>query len=162
MSYFTAVLARQGRTWSAHALDVEAVGDLAELATQLRIVVTDDAPVLLFVEREDAWWGVVRVDGEEDPRVFVSDAAGVAASPYAAILDVVAFATDPAVEAEDDDDQDEAVPAGACAGDLDVLADLGTSPEDLQEMCDDEVLPMDALAAVAEGAGFAEVLDSLR
>ena len=162
MSYFTAVLARQGRTWSAHGLDVEAVGDLTELATQLRIVVADDAPVLLFVEREDAWWGVVRVDGEEDPRVFVSDAAGVAASPYAAILDVVAFATDPAVEAEEDDDEAEAVPAGACAGDLDVLADLGTSPEDLQEMCDDEVLPMDALAAVAEGAGFAEVLDSLR
>ena len=160
MSYFTAVLARQGRTWSTHALDVEAVGDLAELAIQLRIVVADDAPVLLFVEREDAWWGVVRVDGEEDPRVFVSDAAGVAASPYAAILDVVAFATDPAVEAEDDDDED--VPAGTCAGDLDVLADLGTSPEDLQEMCDDEVLPMDALVAVAEGAGFAEVLDSLR
>ena len=29
-------------------------------------------------------------------------------------------------------------------------------------MCDDEVLPMDALAAVAEAAGFAEVLDALR
>ena len=29
-------------------------------------------------------------------------------------------------------------------------------------MCDDELLPMDALAAVAEAAGFAEVLDSLR
>ena len=166
MSYFTAVLARQGRTWSAHVLDVEAIGDLGELATQLRVVVADDAPVLLFVEREDAWWGVVRVDGEEDPRVFVSDAAGVAASPYAAILDVVAFRSDPAVESEDDEeedeDEDEPVPAGTCAGDLDLLADLGTSPEDLQEMCDDEVPPMDALAAVAEGAGFAEVLDSLR
>ena len=126
-------------------------------------MVPDDAPVLLFVEREDAWWGVVRVDGEEDPRVFVSDAAGVKASPYAAILDVVAFGSDPAVDAEDEEDEEgHAVPAGTCAGDLDVLADLGTSPEDLQEMCDDEMLPMDALAAVAEGAGFAEVLDSLR
>lgn len=137
------------------------MNDLGELATELRIVVADDAPVLLLVEREDAWWGVVRVDGDEDPRVFVSDAAAVAASPYAAILDVVAFASDPAIDAEEDED-DEPVPAGTCAGDLDVLADLGTSPEDLQEMCDDEVLPMDALAAVAEGAGFAEVLDSLR
>jgi hypothetical protein len=29
-------------------------------------------------------------------------------------------------------------------------------------MCEDEMLPMDALAAVAERAGFAEVLDALR
>ena len=163
MPYFTAVVAREGRTWSSHVLDVEAMGDLAELAAGLRIVVADDdAPVLLLVEREDAWWGVVRVDGEEDPRVFVSDAAAVAASSYATILDVVAFASDPAVDAEEEEEDGEVVPAGTCAGDLDVLADLGTSPEDLQEMCDDELLPMDALAAVAEGAGFAEVLDSLR
>ena len=53
-------------------------------------------------------------------------------------------------------------PAAAYAGDVDLLADLGTSAEDLQEMCDDEMLPVDALAALAEAGGFAEVLDSLR
>jgi putative tRNA adenosine deaminase-associated protein len=84
--------------------------------------------------------------------VFVSDAAGVAASRYASVLDIVA----------EDGDDDAAVTAGTCSGDFDVLADLGTSAETLQEMCEDELLPMDALAAVAEGAGFAEVLDSLR
>ena len=158
MSYFTTVLARDGRKWSAHDVDVEAMSDLGELAAELRIVVADDdAPVLLLVEREDAWWGVVRVDGEDDPRVFVSDAAGAAASPYAGILDVVGDADE-----DDDEDEGEQVLSGLCAGDLDVLADLGTSPEELQEMCDEELLPMDALAAVAEGAGFAEVLDSLR
>lgn len=155
MSYFTAVLAREGHTWSAHVLDVEAMGDLGELAAQLRVVVDDDAPVLLLVEREDAWWGVVRVDGEEDPRVFVSDAAGAAASPYATILDVV-------VDEDTEVDEDETVAPGTCAGDFDVLADLGTTPAELRELCDEELLPMDALAAVAEGAGFAEVLDSLR
>ena len=51
---------------------------------------------------------------------------------------------------------------GTCGGDLDLLADLGTSTEALQEMCDDPPLPMDALAAVAEAAGFGEILDSLR
>jgi putative tRNA adenosine deaminase-associated protein len=155
VSYFTAVLARDGRAWAAHDVDVEAVDDLGSLAAELRVVVDDDdAPVLLLVEREDAWWGVVRVDGEDDPRVFVSDAAGAAASPYAAILDV---------DVADPSGDDEVVIApGTCAGDLDVLADLGTSPEQLREMCDEELLPMDALAAVAEGAGFAEVLDSLR
>ena len=90
MSYFTAVLARDGRAWTAHDVDVEAVDDLGSLAAELRDVVEDDdAPVLLLVEREDAWWGVVRVDGEDDPRVFVSDARGAAASPFAAILEVV-------------------------------------------------------------------------
>ncbi len=150
MPYFTAVLAREGRAWTVHDLDVDSESDLAELTGDLRVVAEADEPVLLLVEREDAWWAVVRVDGEEDPRVFVSDVAGVAASTYAELLAV-------GVEEEG-----EAPAQGTCGGDLDVLADLGTSPETLTEMCEDEVLPMDALAAVAERAGFAEVLDALR
>jgi len=148
VSYFTAVLAREGRLWTVHDLDVDAEADLAELTVDLRAVAEADEPVLLLVEREDAWWAVVRVDGDEDPRVFVSDLAGAAASPYADLLALV----------EDDDEE----PEPGCGGDLDVLADLGTPPDTLQEMCDDEVLPMDALATVAEAAGFAEVLDALR
>ena len=149
MSYFTAVLAREGKAWTTHDLEVEGADDLEELTSELRALVDGDEPVLVLVEREDAWWAVVRVDGDEDPRVFVSDVAGAAASPYADLLDV------------SDDDEDEE-PEPGCGGDLDVLADLGTSPDTLQEMCDDEVLPMDALAAVAEAAGFADVLDALR
>lgn len=148
MAYFTAVLDNSAGTWAAHDLDLDAMDDLPELADALRLVTGGDDPVLMLVEREDAWWALVRVDGPEDPRVFVSDLAGVRASAYGELLEV----------APDDDD-----PApGTCAGDLDVLADLGTSTEQLQEMCDDEWLPIDALAAVAERAGFAEVLDSLR
>ena len=154
MPYFTAVVARESRQWVAHDIDVESIEDLGELATELRDVVDDeDEPVLLLVEREDAWWAVVRVDGEEDPRVFVSDAVGAAASTYSSVLELAAA---------HDDDEDDVVRQGACAGDFDVLADLGTSPEQLREMCDEEVMPMDALATVAERAGFAEVLDSLR
>jgi putative tRNA adenosine deaminase-associated protein len=149
LSYFTAVLAREGKTWTTRDLEVEGADDLEELTAELRALVDGDEPVLVLVEREDAWWAVVRVDGDEDPRVFVSDLAGAAHSPYAELLDVTG---------EDDDEEQ---PPG-CGGDLDVLADLGTSPDTLQDMCDDEVLPMDALATVAEAAGFAEVLDSLR
>ena len=149
MSYFTAVLARTGRAWTVHDLDLDSEGDLKELASDLRDLTDSDEPVLLLLEREDAWWAVVRVDGEEDPRVFLSDVAGAAVSSYAALLDV---------DSESDDD----VAPGTCGGDLDLLADLGTSPEALQEMCDDPPLPMDALAAVAEAAGFGEILDSLR
>jgi putative tRNA adenosine deaminase-associated protein len=152
VSYFTAVLARDGRKWFAHDVDVESFADLEELADEMRALATDEEPVLFLVEREDAWWGVVRVDGEEDPRVFVSDAAGVVASRFSAIL---APETDEAEEAA-------LVRAGACAGDFDVLDDLGTSSDTMQQMCEEEMLPMDALAAIAEPAGFAEVLDSLR
>jgi putative tRNA adenosine deaminase-associated protein len=149
VSYFTAVLARDGRAWTFHDLDVDSQSSLTELTADLRGVADDDQPVLLLVEREDAWWAVVRVDGDDDPRVFVSDIAGAVASPYAELLAVA-------------DEEDEDPAPGVCGGDLDLLSDLGTSPESLREMCDDQLLPMDALAAVAEAGGFAEQLDSLR
>ncbi len=149
MPYFTAVLARDGDKWFPRNVDVDALESLDDFADALRAREVGDAePVLAFIEREDSWWAVVRVDGDEDPRVFVSDVAGAAASTYSELLEI-----------EVDED---AGPSGGCAGDFDLLMDLGTSPEDLQEMCDDEMLPMDALAAVAEAGGFAEVLDSLR
>ena len=149
MPYFTAVLARDGDKWFPRNVDVDALESLDDLADALRAREVGDAePVLAFIEREDSWWAVVRVDGDEDPRVFVSDVAGAAASTYSELLEI-----------EVDED---AGPSGGCAGDFDLLMDLGTSPEDLQEMCDDEMLPVDALAAVAEAGGFAEVLDSLR
>lgn len=150
MSYFTAVLAREGRRWTAHDVDVESLKDLGELTDELRLVADDEEPVLLLVEREDAWWAVVRVDGDEDPRIFVSDAAGAASSAYSELLEI------------DGDEEDEEPVVGSCAGDIDVLADLGTPPDALTTMCEDELPPMDALAAVAEAAGFGEVLDSLR
>jgi len=141
VSYFTAVLARDGDKWFARNVDLEALESLDDLADALRVHELGEAePVLAFIEREDAWWAVVRVDGDEDPRIFVSDAAGTAASTFSTLLDVEA---------------DEDVVAAAYAGDIDLLADLGTSPDDLQEMCEDELLPMDALAAVAEAGGFA-------
>ena len=87
MSYFTAVLAREGKGWSVHDVEVDSASDLDELTSELRGLVDDDEPVLLLVEREDAWWAVVRVDGDEDPRVFVSDVGGAAHSPYAGFLE---------------------------------------------------------------------------
>jgi putative tRNA adenosine deaminase-associated protein len=150
VSYFTAVLARDGDKWFPRNVDLEALESLDDLADALRAREVGDAePVLAFIEREDSWWAVVRVDGDEDPRVFLSDAAGAAASSYSELLEV-------------EIDEDVGASAVGYAGDVDLLADLGTSPEDLQEMCDDEMLPVDALAAVAEAGGFAEVLDSLR
>jgi putative tRNA adenosine deaminase-associated protein len=150
VSYFTAVLARDGEKWFAHDVDVEDLEDVGELTAALRGVAKDEEPALLLVEREDAWWAVVRVDADEDPRTFVSDLRGATASPYAKIL---------ALEEPDEDDD---VEPGTPSGDFDVLADLGTPAEALTEICEDELVPMDALAAIAEAGGFDEVLDSLR
>ena len=151
MSYFTAVLARDSDKWFPRDVDLEGLESLDDLADALRAREVGDAePVLAFIEREDSWWAVVRVDGDEDPRVFVSDVVGAAASTYSELLEIIAA-----------DEEAGGLPGG-CGGDIDLLADLGSSPEELQEMCDDEMLPMDALAAIAEAGGFAEVLDSLR
>ena len=150
MSYFTAVLAREGEKWFAHDLDVEGLDDIGELTVALReVAAAEEEPVLLLVEREDAWWAVVRVDVDDDPRVFGSDLLGVAASPYAGVLDV-------------EEPKDGEAEPGTPFGDSDLLTDLGTTPETLAQICEDELVPMDALAALAEAGGFAEVLDSLR
>lgn len=148
MSYFTAVLARDGQKWFARDVDAESATDLRDLTSRLRDAASDEEPVVLLVEREDAWWAVVRVDADEDARVFVSDVEGVAASRFAEVLEVAM-----------DEDVDEVT---GCAGDFDLLADLGAPQEILQEICDDELLPLDALSAIAEACGFAEVVDSLR
>lgn len=42
--------------------------------------------MLVLIEQEDAWFGVVRIDGEDDPRIYVSDAAAAARSSYGEIL----------------------------------------------------------------------------
>ena len=94
MSYFTAVLAREGKSWTTHDLEVEGADDLVELTAELRGLVDGDEPVLVLVEREDAWWAVVRIDGDDDPRVFVSDAAGAAASSYSELLELDVDADD--------------------------------------------------------------------
>lgn len=84
--YFAALLARTEDGWEASDTeldDVEALSDLTDLARDASV---DEDTVLVYIEQEDAWFGVVRVDGEEDPRIYVSDAAAAARSSYGEIL----------------------------------------------------------------------------
>jgi len=144
--YFTAILARTAGAWRARLVDVDGAEDVHELAERLRAVAFDDEPVLLVLEREDAWFAVARVEGAEDPKVFVSDAAAARASTYAGALGV------------DPDGVDEGP-----VGDLDVLEDLGTSAAELTELTgEDGPATDDAVVRLAEAAGFAEVVESLR
>src|SRR3954464_6632029 len=84
--YFAALLARTEDGWEASDTeldDVETLSDLAELAREAS---PEDDTVLVLIEQEDAWFGVVRIDGEDDPRIYVSDAAAAARSSHGELI----------------------------------------------------------------------------
>lgn len=86
MSYFTAVIAGDGQGWRARDVDIEDAGGMDDLADLLRAASYRDGPVLAVVEHEDEWFALVRVDPDGEPRVFVSDLAAAARSPYAELF----------------------------------------------------------------------------
>lgn len=175
--YFAALLARTEDGWEASDTeldDVETVSDLTELAREASV---DDDTVLVFIEQEDAWFGIVRVEGEEDPRIYISDGAAAARSSYGEMLtkellgddldddtaDLDALdldGTEDGEPAEDDEEEDAEVTADAVpaepVGDRLILDDLGLSEKELL------ALDTDALSAIADALGAAEVLETVR
>ncbi|GGT46650.1 hypothetical protein GCM10010271_58380 [Streptomyces kurssanovii] len=177
--YFAALLARTHDGWEASDTeldDVETLSDLTDLAREASV---DEDTVLVFIEQEDAWFGVLRVEGEEDPRIFVSDAAAAARSSYGEILtnellggddddpaaDLDALDLDGTEDGEPEEDgtdtvdlpaqAGESVPTGP-AGDREILADLGMSEKELL------ALETDALSEIADALGAGEVLETVR
>ncbi|WP_019874576.1 tRNA adenosine deaminase-associated protein [Sporichthya polymorpha] len=179
MGYFAAVLTRTEDGWDANEIDLDEIEDLTDLADAMRESSADADPEstsLLFFEQEDAWFAVVRVDGEEDPRVFVSDSDAVGHSAYAEMLLEAAGGTGAALAVEeldvepedsdavddDADDEPEDLDAGP-VGDTELLTDLGTDGETLLSLCSKEgMLPSEILTALAEAAGAGEALESVR
>ena len=86
MSFFTAVMASDGSSWRARDVDVEDCADLDDLSDLMRAAAVEDGPVLCVIEREDGWFALVRVDGEDDPRLFVSDLASALRGHYEPVL----------------------------------------------------------------------------
>ncbi|MFB7667462.1 hypothetical protein ACFC1R_26555 [Kitasatospora sp. NPDC056138] len=167
--------------------EVETLADLADLA---REAAQDDDSVLVFIEQEDAWFAVIRVDGEDDPRIFVSDGAAAARSSYGSVLtdelvdrvgdsdfdddfdtlvaeldDEGAQSEATSQEEEEDDDQGTAgsggVPVGPL-GDCELLADLGIASGELLGLSGEGAVPGDALSEIAEALGCGEVLEAVR
>jgi putative tRNA adenosine deaminase-associated protein len=179
VGYFAVVLSRHEDGWDANDIDLDEIDDLTDLADQMRessALSETEATALLFFEQEDAWFAGVRVDGEDDPRVFVSDSDAVGVSAYAEMLLEAAVGVrgasleidDLEVEADDDDadedgeDEPEELDSGP-VGDSDLLSDLGTDGETLLSLCAKEGLrPSEILTPLAEGAGAAEALESVR
>ncbi|WP_035853714.1 tRNA adenosine deaminase-associated protein [Kitasatospora azatica] len=189
MAYFAAVLARTEDGWDVSETELDNVETLADLADLAREAAQDDDTVLVFIEQEDAWFAVVRVDGEEDPRIFVSDAAAAARSSYGDVVlteELVGRAGDSefddldslVTELEDSEDaelsdsaeEDEedgpltgpgGVPVGPL-GDSELLAEFGVPAKDLLDLSGEGAEPGDALAEIAEALGCAEVLEAVR
>jgi putative tRNA adenosine deaminase-associated protein len=84
--YFTAVIASDGRGWRTRDVDVEDASSLDDLADILRGVGRGDEPVLAVIEHEDEWFALVRVDGNEDARIFVSDLPAASRGVFAELL----------------------------------------------------------------------------
>ncbi|WAZ27130.1 hypothetical protein STRCI_003992 [Streptomyces cinnabarinus] len=174
--YFAALLARTEDGWEASDKELDDVETLSDLADLAREASPEDDTVLVLIEQEDAWFGVVRIDGEDDPRIYVSDAAAAARSSYGEILltdellgrepgdddaDLDSLDLDGTEEPDGDSDDDEegagdAVPHSP-VGDSEILDDLGVSEKELKALDAD-----DALGAIAEALGAAEVLETVR
>jgi putative tRNA adenosine deaminase-associated protein len=88
VAYFAALLARYADEWQARDVDLDEVDDGMGLVEFIREACEDEEPdtAVVLLEREDAWFAVVRLDLDEDPRVFASDLAGVSRSGYADLL----------------------------------------------------------------------------
>jgi putative tRNA adenosine deaminase-associated protein len=171
VTYATAVLARVRTSWFGDELDLDEVEDLDGVVELLQEEVGDDATTaLLFVEEDDEWFAVLRLDGDAEPRVFVSDARVIGSSQIAGLFaeaagEVAAAAveTDDAAADDDDDDDDGTRPDGDPIGDPTLLSDLGTPAPRLLELCAEEgQLPADVISALCEAAGCLDVLDKLR
>jgi putative tRNA adenosine deaminase-associated protein len=187
VAYFAAVLARTEDGWDVSETELDNVETLADLADLARASAQDDDTVLVFIEQEDTWFAVVRVDGEEDPRIFVSDGAAADRSSYGDVVlteELVGRAGDGEIDdfeslvgdledgeaelsTDDEDDEDHpltgpgGVPVGPL-GDAELLAEFGVPAASLLELSGEGAEPGDALAELADALGCGEVLEAVR
>ena len=172
MSTFAAAVARGKNGWTASELDLSGVADIDEVVDRLRDAEPDADVSLLFVEADDQYLVILRLDEGEDLRVFGSDSAFAEESRIGAML--LGEVEAPALEidelaappAEDDEDAEEGPasdPDADPVGDADLLADLGITAHRLLTLCSQEgMLPSDVSAEICERLGCADELDELR
>lgn len=179
MSYFAAAVVRGDAGWSASQFTLSNAADVEDVAERLRDVDPDADLSLLFVEADDTYLVVLRLDEGEDLRVFGSDAAFAEESRFGALL--LGDIKEPALElddAADDLDDGVSVPVSSVAdvdekpppivdadpvGDPDLLADLGVPASRLLSLCAREgMLPADITAEVTQALGCGDEVEELR
>ena len=162
MSYFAAALARTPDGWTARELDLDGVADVDEVAERVRDVDGGADTALLFVEEDDEYLAILRIDAD-DLRVFVSDGHAADSYPVAEIF--AGAVEDETLGGAADPDDDEEPPGrdSEPVGDADLLADLGTPRRELIALVKHEgTLPADVITEVCERAGCIDELETLR
>jgi len=172
VSYFAAALARVSEGWTAAELDLDGADNVEAVGDLLRDVQPDAELSLLFVEADDEFLVVLRLDEGEDLRVFCSDAAFSDASRIGEVLlaeleesevPVDLDTDDDEAESSDEEEEESTEPVGHPVGDADLLTDLGISARDLLALCSHEgMLPADVMTEICRKVGCADELQDLR
>jgi putative tRNA adenosine deaminase-associated protein len=172
VSYFAAAVVRGSDGWAAAEIDLNGAADIDEIADRLRDVDPDADVSVLFVESDDVYLAILRLDDGEDLRVFGSDSAFAEESRLGAVL--LGDVEEPALEldevsgeeGETAEEEPEEPPAEADAdpvGDPDLLADLGVPAQRLLALCAHEgMLPSDVTAEICQALGCGDELEELR
>lgn len=154
--YFAALMHRSADGWQGEEMVLDEIEDLDAVVDAVRD--RSDGLALLFVEEDDEYFALVRVDGDRDARTFISDVRAIDSFPIAARI-----MEDEVPIAVTEDDEDSAPPATTPAGDPTIVEDFGISSEDLIELCGEEgLLPADVITAICAKAGCADVLEEIR
>lgn len=172
MSYFAAAVVRGSDGWTAAELDLTGAADIDEVADRLRDVSPEADVSLLFVEADDLYLAILRLDQGEDLRLFGSDSVFAEESRLGALLlgDIETPAleidevTEPPAPADGDEDEPAASePDVEPVGDADLLGDLGISSHQLLELCAHEgMMPADVTAEVCQVLGCGDEVEELR
>ncbi|GAA1504879.1 tRNA adenosine deaminase-associated protein [Dactylosporangium maewongense] len=170
MSHFAAAVTRGSKSWAAAELDLSGVADVEEVTERLRDTDPDATVSLLFVESDDAYLVILRLDDGEDLRIFGSDSIFAAESRLGAILlgdieeqlpEIVDEEAD--TDEEDDEERPSAEPDIEPVGDPELLADLGLPGGRLLELCAQEgMLPADLTAEICQAIGAGDEIEELR
>ncbi|GIJ02336.1 tRNA adenosine deaminase-associated protein [Spirilliplanes yamanashiensis] len=172
MSNFAAAAARGKNGWTASEVDLTGVADVDEVVDRLRDVEPDADLSLLFVESDDQYLVVLRLDEGEDLRVFGSDSAFADESRLGALLlgdieapalEIDALDAGPGDDDDDEDDRPAADPDADPVGDADLLADLGVPGSRLLGLCSAEgLMPADVTAEICARIGCGDEMEELR
>jgi len=171
VSHFAAAVTRGSKGWAAAELDLSGVADVEEITERLRDIDLDATVSLLFVESDDAYLVILRLDDGEDLRIFGSDSVFAGESRLGAILlgdieEQVPEIVDEEVDETDDDDDDDRPsiePDIEPVGDPELLADLGLPGGRLLELCAQEgMLPADLTAEICQAIGAGDEIEELR
>ncbi len=145
---FALVAYREEGVWQVDEIPHDRLGDVEELATELRRYPGDHGALGLISIDED-FFLIVRVAGP-DVRLLLSDVTAATEWPIArSVVEELELPMP-------DDDDDDPVPAG----DLGIVSDLGMGAMDMGALLDDfDAYPDEILSDIASKIGFGRLYD---